>query len=146
MALELSLIGGFAARIGGSDLRIASRRGRALLALLALEPGRRMTRDRVAVMGAAGKDFVFKDEMRGIAAKHAKALADGATESEANHERDEALALCVFVKQQARYERGHHIGSARTQAEPAATAANEAAPQNQYPVRQGPLISVDALR
>jgi len=48
---------------------------------------------RVAVMGAAGKDFVFKDEMRSIAARHKKALAGGATESDANHERDEALAV-----------------------------------------------------
>jgi len=54
---------------------------------------------RVAVMGAAGKDFVFKDEMRAIASKHKKALADGATESEANHERDAALAVLT-----ARYE------------------------------------------
>lgn len=54
---------------------------------------------RVAVMGAAGKDFVFKDEMRAIASKHKTALAGGATESEANHERDAALAVL-----NARYE------------------------------------------
>jgi len=54
---------------------------------------------RVAVMGSAGMDFVFKDEMRAIAANHKKALAGGATESEANHERDEALAILT-----ARYE------------------------------------------
>ena len=48
---------------------------------------------RVAVMGAAGKDFVFKDEMRGIAARHKQALADGASPEEANRERDEALAV-----------------------------------------------------
>jgi len=54
---------------------------------------------RVAVMGAAGKDFVFKDEMRSIAAKHKKALAGGATQSDANHERDEALAILT-----SRYE------------------------------------------
>ena len=54
---------------------------------------------RVAVMGAAGKDFVFKDEMRGIAARHAKALADGASDEDANRERDEALAILT-----ARYE------------------------------------------
>jgi acetyl-CoA carboxylase carboxyltransferase component len=48
---------------------------------------------RVAVMGSAGKDFVFKDEMREIAATHKKALADGATESDANHARDAALAI-----------------------------------------------------
>ncbi|MCR9096715.1 MAG: acetyl-CoA carboxylase carboxyltransferase subunit [bacterium] len=47
---------------------------------------------RVAVMGAAGKDFVFKDEMRAIAAEHKKALADGADEAEANRLRDEKLA------------------------------------------------------
>jgi len=54
---------------------------------------------RVAVMGAAGKDFVFKDEMRAITAKHKKAIAGGATESDANHERDEALSILT-----ARYE------------------------------------------
>ena len=47
---------------------------------------------RVAVMGAAGKDFVFKDEMRAIAAEHKKALADGAEEGDANRIRDEKLA------------------------------------------------------
>ncbi|MBJ22220.1 MAG: acetyl-CoA carboxylase carboxyltransferase subunit [bacterium] len=47
---------------------------------------------RVAVMGAAGKDFVFKDEMRSIAREHAKSLAGGASEADANRERDEALA------------------------------------------------------
>jgi acetyl-CoA carboxylase carboxyltransferase component len=54
---------------------------------------------RVAVMGAAGKDFVFKDEMRAIAAKHKKALAGGGSESDANLERDQALAVLT-----ARYE------------------------------------------
>ena len=48
---------------------------------------------RVAVMGTAGKDFVFKDEMREIASKHKKAIAAGASESEADHERDHALAV-----------------------------------------------------
>jgi acetyl-CoA carboxylase carboxyltransferase component len=48
---------------------------------------------RVAVMGAAGKDFVFKDEMREIAVRHKAALAEGASEAEANRERDEALAV-----------------------------------------------------
>ena len=48
---------------------------------------------RVAVMGAAGKDFVFKDEMRTIAAAHKKALADGADPAEADRERDAALAV-----------------------------------------------------
>lgn len=47
---------------------------------------------RVAVMGAAGKDFVYKDEMRAIAGAHKKALAGGASEAEANAERDLKLA------------------------------------------------------
>ncbi len=54
---------------------------------------------RVAVMGTAGMDFVFKDEMRSVTAKHKKTLAGGATQSDANHERDEALAILT-----ARYE------------------------------------------
>ena len=54
---------------------------------------------RVAVMGTAGKDFVFKDEMREISTQHKKALADGASETEANRQRDEALAILT-----ARYE------------------------------------------
>jgi acetyl-CoA carboxylase carboxyltransferase component len=54
---------------------------------------------RVAVMGSAGKDFVFKDEMRSIATRHEQAVADGATETDANHERDEGLAILT-----ARYE------------------------------------------
>jgi acetyl-CoA carboxylase carboxyltransferase component len=48
---------------------------------------------RVAVMGTAGMDFVFKDEIRAITAKHEKALAGGAIRSDANHDRDEALAM-----------------------------------------------------
>jgi acetyl-CoA carboxylase carboxyltransferase component len=48
---------------------------------------------RVAVMGAAGKDFVYKDEMRAIASQHKAALAGGASETDANRERDEALAV-----------------------------------------------------
>ena len=48
---------------------------------------------RVAVMGAAGKDFVYKDEMRAIAATHRKALADGASAAEADAERDRQLAI-----------------------------------------------------
>jgi acetyl-CoA carboxylase carboxyltransferase component len=54
---------------------------------------------RVAVMGTAGKDFVFKDEMREISSLHKKALADGASETDANRQRDEALAILT-----ARYE------------------------------------------
>ncbi len=54
---------------------------------------------RVAVMGSAGMDFVFKDEMRSITTRHKQALADGATETDANHERDEGLAILT-----ARYE------------------------------------------
>jgi len=54
---------------------------------------------RVAVMGAAGKDFVFKDEMRAITANHRQAIADGKPAAEANRERDEALASLT-----ARYE------------------------------------------
>jgi len=46
---------------------------------------------RVAVMGAAGKDFVYKDELRAISAAHTKATRSGASEGEANRERDEAL-------------------------------------------------------
>ena len=54
---------------------------------------------RVAVMGAAGKDFVFKDEMRSIAAEHKKALAGGASAEEADAKRDADLAVLT-----ARYE------------------------------------------
>ena len=47
---------------------------------------------RVAVMGAAGKDFVYKDEMRAISAEHKKALAAGASTTEADAARDQQLA------------------------------------------------------
>lgn len=47
---------------------------------------------RVAVMGPAGMDFVFKDELRAISLAHKKAVAEGASIAEANRERDEALA------------------------------------------------------
>ncbi|MFO0687768.1 MAG: carboxyl transferase domain-containing protein [Myxococcota bacterium] len=54
---------------------------------------------RVAVMGAAGKDFVFKDELRAIADAHKKALAGGTPVADANRDRDQALAAL-----NARYE------------------------------------------
>jgi acetyl-CoA carboxylase carboxyltransferase component len=54
---------------------------------------------RVAVMGAAGKDFVFKDELRAVADRHKKALASGVPTTDANRERDQALAAL-----NARYE------------------------------------------
>ncbi len=54
---------------------------------------------RVAVMGAAGKDFVFKDELRAIAEAHKKALANKLPAADANRERDLALAAL-----NARYE------------------------------------------
>ncbi len=54
---------------------------------------------RVAVMGAAGKDFVFKNELRAIADGHKKALANKLPAADANRERDQALAAL-----NARYE------------------------------------------
>jgi acetyl-CoA carboxylase carboxyltransferase component len=47
---------------------------------------------RIAVMGPAGKDFVYKDELRVVEADYQKALAKGAAEGEARMRRDEALA------------------------------------------------------
>ncbi|MGH0028295.1 MAG: acyl-CoA carboxylase subunit beta [Myxococcota bacterium] len=46
---------------------------------------------RIAVMGPAGKDFVYKDELRGIDAAYKKALADGGSEEEAARVRDAGL-------------------------------------------------------
>jgi len=45
---------------------------------------------RIAVMGPAGKDFVYKDEMRAIDAAYRKGLAEGG-EAAAVKERDAAL-------------------------------------------------------
>jgi acetyl-CoA carboxylase carboxyltransferase component len=46
---------------------------------------------RIAVMGPAGKDFVYKDELREISAAYSQALEAGASEAEAARARDEAL-------------------------------------------------------
>ncbi|MBW2667102.1 MAG: acetyl-CoA carboxylase carboxyltransferase subunit [Deltaproteobacteria bacterium] len=54
---------------------------------------------RIAVMGPAGKDFVYKDEMRGIEKTYRSALDGGASEAEAAAARDAALATLS-----ARYE------------------------------------------
>jgi len=54
---------------------------------------------RVAVMGTAGMEFVFKTEMREIAATHRKRLSDGVAPEDANRERDQALGILT-----ARYE------------------------------------------
>jgi acetyl-CoA carboxylase carboxyltransferase component len=55
---------------------------------------------RIAVMGPAGREFVYKDELRAADAGYQKALAKGADEAEARKRRDEALA-----KLNERYER-----------------------------------------
>ncbi|MDG2335380.1 MAG: carboxyl transferase domain-containing protein [Myxococcota bacterium] len=47
---------------------------------------------RIAVMGPAGKDFVYKNEMRKAAGDYAKAIESGASESEAGAIRDAALS------------------------------------------------------
>ena len=59
-----------------------------------------MPHARVAVMGPAGKEFVYKDEVRDADARYRKALAAGASEAEAAGERVQALARLT-----ARYER-----------------------------------------
>ncbi len=47
---------------------------------------------RIAVMGSAGKDFVYKNEIRDLDATYKKAIADGASEQEARVARDAGLA------------------------------------------------------
>ena len=54
---------------------------------------------RIAVMGTAGKDFVYKDEMRAAAAAYKQAVAGGGSEAEAAKVRDDVLA-----ELSARYE------------------------------------------
>jgi methylmalonyl-CoA decarboxylase subunit alpha len=46
---------------------------------------------RIAVMGPAGKEFVYKDDMRAIDAAYRKAVAAGRSEDEAAKERDAVL-------------------------------------------------------
>jgi acetyl-CoA carboxylase carboxyltransferase component len=55
---------------------------------------------RIAVMGPAGTEFVYKDEMRAIQKAYKDALAGGGSEADAAQLRDEALAALS-----ARYER-----------------------------------------
>jgi acetyl-CoA carboxylase carboxyltransferase component len=55
---------------------------------------------RIAVMGPAGKDYVYKQEIRQIHADYASALKSGATEDEADGQRNARLAALS-----ARYER-----------------------------------------
>ena len=47
---------------------------------------------RIAVMGTAGKDFVYKDEMRAAASTYQKAVAGGQSEADAAKVRDAVLA------------------------------------------------------
>ncbi|MEM7410076.1 MAG: carboxyl transferase domain-containing protein [Myxococcota bacterium] len=47
---------------------------------------------RIAVMGPAGKDFVYKDEIRALDATYRKAVADGGSEEAAAKARDAGLA------------------------------------------------------
>jgi acetyl-CoA carboxylase carboxyltransferase component len=51
-----------------------------------------MPHARIAVMGPAGKDFVYKDEMRAAEAEYQQAVAKGGADAEAKKRRDEALA------------------------------------------------------
>jgi len=48
---------------------------------------------RIAVMGPAGKDFVYKDEMRKIESDYRQAIKSGASNEDAARLRDEELAL-----------------------------------------------------
>lgn len=48
---------------------------------------------RIAVMGPAGREYVYKDEMTAIQKKYLAAIKAGATPQEAAAERDQALAL-----------------------------------------------------
>jgi acetyl-CoA carboxylase carboxyltransferase component len=54
---------------------------------------------RIAVMGPAGKDFVYKDEIRALDLDHKKAVASGKSKAEADAARDQGLAALT-----ARYE------------------------------------------
>ena len=45
-----------------------------------------------AVMGPAGKDFVYKDEIRALDVAHRKAIAGGKSKQEADAARDAGLA------------------------------------------------------
>jgi acetyl-CoA carboxylase carboxyltransferase component len=54
---------------------------------------------RIAVMGPAGKDFVYKDEIRALDVDYRKAVASGKTKAEADAARDAGLAALT-----ARYE------------------------------------------
>jgi acetyl-CoA carboxylase carboxyltransferase component len=47
---------------------------------------------RIAVMGPAGREFVYKDELRATEASYQKAIAKGGDEAAAKQRRDEALA------------------------------------------------------
>ncbi|HYC56964.1 MAG TPA: carboxyl transferase domain-containing protein, partial [Candidatus Binatia bacterium] len=47
---------------------------------------------RIAVMGPAGREYVYKDELTAIQKKYHAAIAGGATPEEAGKERDQALA------------------------------------------------------
>ena len=54
----------------------------------------------IAVMGPAGTDFVYKDEIRGLHADYQKAVAAGKPEDEAARARDEGVQ-----RLQDRYQR-----------------------------------------
>jgi len=47
---------------------------------------------RIAVMGPAGKDFVYKDEIRALDAAYRRQIAAGTSDEDAARERDEGLA------------------------------------------------------
>jgi methylmalonyl-CoA decarboxylase subunit alpha len=59
-----------------------------------------MPHARIAVMGPAGREFVYKDELRAAEAEYQKALAKGESEAAAKKRRDGALA-----RLNERYER-----------------------------------------
>jgi acetyl-CoA carboxylase carboxyltransferase component len=59
-----------------------------------------MPHARIAVMGPAGREFVYKDELRAAEAEYQRAVSKGESEATARKRRDEALA-----KLNERYER-----------------------------------------
>ena len=55
---------------------------------------------RIAVMGPAGKDYVFKDEIGKINKAYAESIMKGASEAEAKHTRDAELAKLSHLYEQ----------------------------------------------
>jgi DNA-binding SARP family transcriptional activator/tetratricopeptide (TPR) repeat protein len=104
--LELMVLGGFAARLGGRPVRLPGRKARALLAYLALRPGQAHAREHLAaLLWGEADDARARDSLRHALATLRTALGDGRPSALVDDRETVALRVGAVDVDAARFER-----------------------------------------